>query len=240
MNRKKLALVSIVIAGIFVFYFCVIEIGTKSHDAQVEIEGADNSESEKEENAGREFAENGKGGADLGNNYKLYKGRIYYWNDGSPQAPSSMSEIDADPASFVSFSSAYCVKNADCAGYGKDNEKVFINDFEIVGADPGTFVLMGTDPGLYGYSKDKDRVYVDNSPVDNADPNSFKVLGGCYGSDYRAVYCDRNEMGSADAKTFTVIDSNRGIAKDKNGFFLRGERVSPSNYDSYGISKYLK
>jgi len=233
-------LTGVVIAGIIAFSLYVAEIGTKIHDAQGEIEGVSNSESEKEESAGREFAENGKGGTDLGNNYKLYKGRIYYWDDGSPQAPSSMFEIDADPASFVSFTSVYCVKDSDCAGYGKDSKKVFINGSEIVGADPGTFVLIGTDPGLYGYSKDKDKVYVDNSSVKNADPNSFKVLGGCYGLDYRAVYCDRNEIEGADAKTFSVIDSKRGIAKDKNGFFLRGERVSPSNYDSYGISKYLK
>lgn len=128
----------------------------------------------------------GEGGIDLGNNYKKYKNKIYYWHNG-PQAVPGMSLINADFNTFQSFGD-------NNYNYGKDNEKVFVRNWKIEGADPATFELMKYDDGNMSlYSKDKKFVFYDGKKISGADPITFKIYNNsdiardkfnCYRGEY--------------------------------------------------------
>lgn len=184
------------------------------------------------------------GGTDLGNYYRVYMGKIYYWDEG-PQAVPSMIPIDAEPSQFKTFTSRHCAdkiyKFNNCARYGKDNNKVFLGYDEIKGADPSTFVLLGTNYGLGGeYSKDKNSVFFETSKLHDADVNSFELLNDFYGKDKTRVYYEKLEIKEADPKTFMILDSKRRIARDKDSFFWREEKIEQSRYGIFNIDKYLK
>jgi len=192
------------------------------------------------------FMKNDEGGQDLGNYYREYKGKVYFWYSG-PQAVPGMVPIDADPNTFTSFTDKYCTKEMEnsrfntCDRYGKDNKKVFMEDFEIKGADPSSFVLLDNYNGhSYGFSKDNNSVFNGTNKLQNADPSSFQLLNGDYGKDKNRVYYEEEEIVGADPGTFVILDADREIAKDKNSIFLRAVRLDPSEYGTFNVEKYSK
>jgi hypothetical protein len=69
------------------------------------------------------FLSSGIGGEDLGNNYRLYDGKIYYWNTYGFQAMPIMTYIDADPETFKISN-----ENNDLA---KDKNNYYFRDTKI-------------------------------------------------------------------------------------------------------------
>lgn len=184
------------------------------------------------------FLNNGVGGEELGNNYRKYKNRIFFWDDGGGQAVPGMVLIDADSETFVSVDNEYCdwdngtFEYDPCIRYGKNDKKVFSSWFELEGADPSTFQIL---KGLF--SKDNNSVFYDTKKLEGIDSKTFQVLGlGLYGKDENsAVYTNRNIIG-ADPGTFEVLHEKycRGyrnaLAKDKNSYYSLGARITEEQF----------
>jgi len=116
----------------------------------------------------------GEGGIDLGNNYKKYKNRIYYWYNG-PQAVPGMSLVNANFDTFQSF-------GGNSYNYGKDDRKVFMRNWEIKEANPAAFELMRYNNGDTSlYSKDDKSVFYDGEKIEGADSATLKI----YDNDHR-------------------------------------------------------
>jgi hypothetical protein len=184
------------------------------------------------------FLDDGVGGIDMGNNYIKYKDRIFFWDDGGGQAVSSMVFIDANPDRFVSVDNKYCKwgkKDSPydpCQRYGKDDEKVFYDSYEIKGADPDTFQILN---GLF--TKDGYAVFYDTQKLEGINPETFQVLGsGMYGKNENSVvYTDRDVVG-ADPKTFEILHEKycRGyrnvLAKDKDNYYSLQEQITADQF----------
>lgn len=185
-----------------------------------------------------DFLDKGVGGEGLGNSYKRYRNRIFFWADGGYHAVSRVLLVDADPATFVSVDNEYCDWDEKASGYdpcvryGKDEEKVYHYWFELEGADPSAFQVLDGQ-----FSKDSHSVFYDGKKLEGIDPETFQVLGsGSYGKDENSVvYTDRNIVG-ADPATFEVLHEKycRGyrnaLAKDKNSYYSRAERITEEQF----------
>ena len=117
----------------------------------------------------------------------------------------------------------------------KDNSRIFYEGKPIVlEADVESFDTFS----IYGFARDKDRLYYfgGESPivVSGADPDSFDELGWRYYKDKNAIYYVQEEEGasileSVDHGSFQVLGYVEGHdydAKDTNGYYVRGEKVS--------------
>lgn len=208
--------------------------GDKSRDVTIVRDFVDNSE-RREHSL---FMYGGKGGEDLGNNYKKFRGKIYYWDDGGGQAVPGAVAIDANPETFVSLENKNCTWNKDkyeynpCLNYAKDGSKVFYKWFEIKDADPSTFqILKGS------FVKDKNYVFYDTQKVKGVDSETFQTLGlGEYGKDKNTVVYTDRKIASADVQTFQVLHEkyclaySNALARDKNGYYAREVKISKDQY----------
>jgi hypothetical protein len=189
------------------------------------------------------FMDAGEGGEDLGNNYRKFRGKLYYWDDGGGQAVPSMVPIDADPASFESFVSKYCPwpdeeKFNRCERYGKDRKHVFSSWLLIKEADPETFVLLGSGYKLGGgYGKDKNYAFYGTDKILNSDAKSFEIIGNKYAKDKNGVYYWESAIKGADPSTFKLVDTKRDLAKDKNSYYWRDEKITPEKFKDFWIKK---
>jgi hypothetical protein len=112
------------------------------------------------------FFREGQGGEDLGNNYRKYEGKIYYWNDSGKK---SELLVNANPETFISLENKDCAweKNESgpwtCRNYAMDNARVFYGWYEIEDADPTTFQILKES-----FAKDKNGYYLRDSRIDES------------------------------------------------------------------------
>ena len=163
------------------------------------------------------------GGKDLGNNYRLYKNKVYLWY-WSPQVAPSMFSVNADPATIKSFGSCIRKMARYCVSFAKDAEKVFREEVEIIGADPNTFKLLDSDI----YSEDKNSVFYEHEKIDDANPKTFEILGTVYGKDDKSVFYLGDKVVDADPKTFKVI---KDLAKDQSNYYFRGSKITKEEFE---------
>ena len=117
----------------------------------------------------------------------------------------------------------------------KNSQAVFSDGYLIVGADPGTFVVMGA-AGNYG--KDNNDVYwiiegeegPEPHAIIGADPRTFTILPGeMYAKDNSNVYWSGYKLSGADPASFTSVpcgpDECTVDARDNNHEYLAGEIV---------------
>lgn len=135
----------------------------------------------------------------------------------------TISKLDLDPKAFVHIDRAYA----------RDDEKVFFENVEVIGAEPRTFRYLGQAGGyLYeqDYGTDQHNVY---RAATRILPNLDSVtteLTGLYLKDASHVYLAQKDtqVEGADASTFignTQRSSGSGDASDKNFIYLLGERA---------------
>lgn len=208
--------------------------GDKSKDFVVTRDLIDNSERREYFS----FFRGGQGGKDLGNNYRLYKNKIYYWDDGGGQAVPGMVFINVNPDTFVSLENKNCTwdesksKFNPCRNYARDNSKVFYAWFEIKDADPATFQIMKGS-----FAKDKNYVFYDTQKIEGVDTETFQIIGlGRYGKDKNIVVYADNEVVGADPQTFLVLHEkyclayDNALAKDKNSYYFRDLKITKDQY----------
>jgi hypothetical protein len=179
-----------------------------------------------------DFLSNDVGGKDLGNNYRLYKNKVYYWNDGGGQAVPSMSLIKANPDTFISLNNNYCkwdkikYKFDPCRGFGKDDLSVFYASYIIKDADPKTFQILE-----YSYSKDKNTVFYDTTRLEGVNLETSQIISRRYSKDKSNVYFQNHKISGADPNTFSVVNEENGLAKDKTNYYSREKIVSKEYFD---------
>jgi hypothetical protein len=115
--------------------------------------------------------------------------------------------------------------------------------------DPATYKLFAGDGyGFGGYFKDKKHIYHfwGNSggggfAIVDVDYNTFKNLSDCYAIDKNHVYHIRfGLMEDADAKTFTLVNSEHCIAKDKNNFYDGDNIINEAELSDPEIKAIIK
>lgn len=124
-------------------------------------------------------------------------------------------------------------------GQPKESREKDVNDREIVGADPGTFVALG---GLW--SKDKMRAYYDVDALESSDPRTFQIMGTnnndfgqmTYAKDENNVYYRSKQLLGADPTSFQAVENVwmflGSFGEDKTAAFKDGE-VFPKNDLAY-------
>lgn len=178
------------------------------------------------------FLSNDVGGKDIGNNYRLYKNKVYYWNDGGGQAMPLMNLIKANPDTFVSLNNNYCkwdkikYRFDPCRRFGKDDLNVFYASYVIKDADPDTFQILE-----YFYSKDKNTVFYDTAKLEDADPDTFQIISGRYSKDNNNVYFQNYKISGADPDTFSIVNEKNGLTKDKTNYYSGEKSVSKEYFD---------
>lgn len=188
-----------------------------------------------------EFLSKGIGGKDLGNNYREYNGRIYYWDTAGGQAVASMVPVDANLETFVSVDNSYCqwnrtiTKYDPCRRFGKDDKKVFYESFELEDADPATFQIL---EGMF--TKDKNYVFYDTQKVEGIDSGTFQTMGmGQYGKDDSIVIYRNTKIGGADPQTFEVLHEEyciayaNSLARDKEGYYSHELKITKDEFDKF-------
>ncbi|HEV8666957.1 MAG TPA: DKNYY domain-containing protein, partial [Candidatus Paceibacterota bacterium] len=164
--------------------------------------------------------------------------------------------LGADPKSFFLISQQY-KDGSSIAIYSKDNLHVYFQGLLIVGADPASFIPLGTGFGgvTNPYSKDSRYVFYDGiilssdglgkNPLTGIDSSTFEPLIdtngeiSLYAKDSKQVYFNAWDHGdgapnpfqviqNADPLTFQVV-SGQSIydAQDKNHKYLQGQIVQP-------------
>jgi hypothetical protein len=117
----------------------------------------------------------------------------------------------ADPATLQ-------VVNAEFTVF-KDKDSVHYQGETIAGADPASFIHLGS-----GYYRDKSRVYWGTDPVADADPATFEVLGDSFvAKDKNRVYRSGESITGFDAKSIQLIlhdPAGHQILSDKNGIHV--------------------
>lgn len=122
-------------------------------------------------------------------------------------------------------------------GYARDKTTGYYMRRPVPGSDGRTFTNVGN-----AWAKDATHVWwsdvtlesqppgaVINRLAEGADPATFEALDGGYGKDKARVWFQGNLVEGADPASFVVEPggSNPGDARDKNGFFQSGQKVSP-------------
>ena len=114
----------------------------------------------------------------------------------------------ADPKSFRTLSRSG-------GKYGADNQQMFFEGVEIVGAAPGTFEVLDW---RQGFGRDHQHVYYRRIKVSD-DPDSFQSLTKSYSKDSQRVYYMHHVVEGADPDTFVVTSEVMSQAKDKHGIY---------------------
>jgi hypothetical protein len=99
------------------------------------------------------------------------------------------------------------------------NDKVYLYDTLIVGADPKTFEIVN-----WSWQRDKNYYYFLGKKVPAIDRQSFELLDYHYAKDKNYVYYDEAIIEGADAKTFHHIDGTQD-GKDATHCYSWGEKV---------------
>ena len=86
------------------------------------------------------------------------------------------------------------------------------------------------------YGKDDTYVYMLGQRVKDMDPDSIEILTSFYLQDNKKIiYFDGDiyhQLKQVDRKTFEISDGDGYDAKDKNGFYLKGEKVDIIEVDN--------
>ena len=133
------------------------------------------------------------GGVDLGNDYKEYKGVVYYWYDASGQAVPSMMALDLDMEKTITFTDPACVWDKKyrfnpCPRFAKDDISVYRDYSKIEEADPKTFELVHFNGKQTYYAKDKNAVFHEYRKAEGSDPKTFQALDMRCGKDANKVF----------------------------------------------------
>ncbi|MEO8235496.1 MAG: DKNYY domain-containing protein [Flavobacterium sp.] len=99
------------------------------------------------------------------------------------------------------------------------NDKVFLHDTLIVGADAKTFEIIS-----WNWERDKNYYYYFGKKVEKIDRNTFQDLDYHYGKDKFNVYYDDKIIEGADTKTFKHIEGTQD-GKDAKNCYRWGEQV---------------
>lgn len=118
--------------------------------------------------------------------------------------------------------------------YRVNNNVVYFQDMEIVGADAPTFQELG-----YMWAKDKNAVYQEGQKQAYLDPSTVKVFPDVYVTDkdgvwvYATGYYMRVDRTDADPATFSVI--GYGYAKDKNNIYYFAQKIVNAELQSFTL-----
>jgi len=99
------------------------------------------------------------------------------------------------------------------------DDKVFLHDTLIVGADAKTFEIVS-----WAWERDKNYYYHFGKRIQYIDRETFEDLDYHYGKDKNHVYYDEHIIEGADAKTFYHIEGSQD-GKDANNCYRWGEKV---------------
>ena len=160
--------------------------------------------------------------------------------------------VNANPQSFS------IITLVTPTNYSKDGINIFYREKKIEKADYSTFEVLGDhstardkntvyyagriidyiDPATvetYEYSpykSDKNHVYYRLDRLDKVDRATFEYLGRGYIRDNNSIYHDGKILEGADPQTFEIYQWMHGDAKDKNGYYNYGRKLTydPLNY----------
>jgi hypothetical protein len=99
------------------------------------------------------------------------------------------------------------------------NEKVYLRDTLIIGADAKTFEIVS-----WNWQRDKNHYYYFGKKVECIDRETFKDLDYHYGKDKFNVYYDDKVIKGADTRSFIHIEGTQD-GKDANSCYRWGEKV---------------
>jgi hypothetical protein len=121
--------------------------------------------------------------------------------------------------------------------YSKDGKHVYIKTPDrsgvIEGADPKTFVLLGSGDEESAYAKDSKTVFFFGDPVPSADAKTFVQLNGRYGKDLRHVYFMKRVVPKADLASFTAPYKSFWYARDKDHVFSGADIFEKADPDTF-------
>lgn len=163
----------------------------------------------------------------------IKRGKEVLFEDGYSRALTPIAGADA--ATFRPVGVCASVEMSR-AFYGKDKNRVYMNERLVQGADVRSFKYLGIFGNLdelpysVSISTDKDTVYLGcGNAASRVDRESFEVLGNGYSWDRSGIYYIDREVQGADRDTFELIDyvaTDRKIyghfAVDKNYVFFEG------------------
>lgn len=121
--------------------------------------------------------------------------------------------------------------------YARDSRHVYYGIYIFELADPATFEYIPMRSGSgYNLARDKNYVYWQQKPLEGVDSRTFQKLSDDYFKDANAIWTTNIDnrgnfqwvtLPDADMATFTVIDRERGIAKDKYFHYSNGKAYTP-------------
>ena len=157
------------------------------------------------------FLEQGIGGQDLGNNYKKYENKIYYWDNDAKNTSSEMIRININENEIETLNGGCTWDNnkydyTPCDHFAKDTQKVYYKSSWIRGADPETFELMEKRNEI-NFSKDKNSIFYKGVKIEDADVESFEIVYN--------KYCP--EVSSS-------------LSKDKNNYYRAGRKITSDEF----------
>ncbi len=157
------------------------------------------------------------------NNHDIEGDKVYYvdWNEASGKNKTLIEGADAKT-----------FKELEYAKYAIDKNYVYYEAGRLKDANPKTFTAI-----LDYYGKDDKFAYKGNDKIDGANGQSFAVIeGGPYSRDNKDYYFDTISLNVSDLKTFQILSqiSDYGYwAKDKNYYYLSGERYPLADYQTF-------
>ncbi len=132
---------------------------------------------------------------------------------------------NADPATFVVLSDRVCV-------YGKDRNRVWLQDVVVREADPATFALL-----TFPYSRDRSQVFCGTLPMKIHDIESFEVLRGS------STFCTAFVKGKPFAEQYKEVEvtqdnpvtTGEGWARDNRACYYGPFALKDADYDSFTV-----
>jgi hypothetical protein len=123
--------------------------------------------------------------------------------------------LETDPSMFL-------IPTGD-PSFAKDSENVFFDGAIIIGADPRSFRVLGSQYEFGGYAKDARSAYYEESgssgtvaPIPRVDLATFANVGYGYARDKNHVYRFGNIIDGADPRTFSFLGFSgiQGVSGD--------------------------
>ncbi|RYU97699.1 DKNYY domain-containing protein [Emticicia agri] len=121
--------------------------------------------------------------------------------------------------------------------YARDRQHVYHGRYIFELADPDSFEYIPMRSGSgYDLARDKKYVYWNQKPIAGVDGSSFEKISNDYFKDAQAIWSTHIDnrgnsswviLKDADRATFKVIDTERGIAQDKNHMYKNGDFYTP-------------
>ncbi|WP_460474971.1 DKNYY domain-containing protein [Emticicia fontis] len=167
------------------------------------------------------------------------KDKNYVFSDGGSY-PDYIVIISHDPDFFETvpnYDETSVNHTAEGILYGRDRQHVYKGPFVIELADPATFEYIPMRSGSgFNLARDKRYVYWREKPLDGADGSTFQKLSNDYFKDAKAIWSTKVDnrgnlswvkLPDADMATFTIVNKESGIARDKNFHYSNGEPYTP-------------